>query len=81
MSKLKKDELLEWFKDLYSAANTYGWGGDKDEQAYQQIKETIQNQPEVTEEFVWKARDYIAEYPSYHRLEKKLKEAGVKIIK
>ena len=37
--------------------------------------------PEVTEEWIWKAIDYIKEYPTYHRLEEKLKEAGVEIIK
>jgi len=35
--------------------------------------------PEVTEEWIQKAIDYIAEYPSYHRLKEKLKEAGVEI--
>jgi len=33
----------------------------------------------VTEKFVWEAIEYIAEYSSYNRLEKKLKEAGVEV--
>lgn len=41
MTDLSQKELLGWLKELYDAANTYGWGGDEDEQAYQQIKEII----------------------------------------
>jgi len=37
--------------------------------------------PEVTEKWIQEAIAYIAEYPSYHRLEEKLKEAGVKVKK
>lgn len=35
--------------------------------------------PVVTETFIQEAIDYIAEYPSYKRLEKKLIEAGVSV--
>ena len=37
--------------------------------------------PTVTEEFVQEAIDYIADFPSYKRLEKKLNEAGVEVKK
>lgn len=50
-----------------------------EEQAYQQIVALIKK-PEVTEEWIWKAIDYIKEYPTYHRLEEKLKEAGVEVV-
>lgn len=36
--------------------------------------------PTVTEEFVQEAIDYIADFPSYKRLEKKLNEAGVEVV-
>ena len=36
--------------------------------------------PTVTEEFVQEAIDYIADFPSYKRMEKKLNEAGVEVV-
>lgn len=45
---------------------------------YEQLEK---KKPGVTEEWIWEARAYIAEYPSYHRLEEKLKEIGVEITK
>ena len=45
------------------------------------VEEMPAKKPTVTEEFVQEAIDYIAEYPSYKRLEKKLKEAGVEVVK
>lgn len=35
--------------------------------------------PKVSEEFIQQAIDFIAEYPSYKRLENKLIEAGVEV--
>lgn len=40
---INKEELLCWFKALFGEANTYGWGNDKDQQAYQQIHQLIKN--------------------------------------
>ena len=79
MSKLKKKELLRLLDAMHQWCVTENWD-DKTEQAYQQIKELIQK-PGVTEEWIQKAIDYIAGHPSYKRLEKKLKEAGVEIVK
>jgi len=76
--KPKKEELLRLLDAMHQLCIKENWD-DETEQAYQQIKEMIQKKPEVTEKFVQEAIDYIAEYPSYHRLEVKLKEAGVEV--
>ena len=49
MSKLSKEELLEWLEQAHKYFTFEPPG--KDKQAYQQIKELIQK-PEVTEEWV-----------------------------
>ena len=75
---LKKEKLLECFDEMCLFMANHGIT-KRDERAIA-IREMIQK-PEVTEEWIWKAIDYIKEYPTYHRLEEKLKEIGVEIIK
>ena len=48
-------------------------------QLVEQIERLQKKKPKVTEAWVQEAIDYIGEYPSYHRLEEKLKEAGVEV--
>lgn len=62
---------LGWFNDLIRDVIT---SKSNQANAYNAQK------PEVTEAWLWKAQAYIAEYPSYHRLEEKLKEAGVEVV-
>lgn len=54
MSKLKEEELLEWLK-IHLPARKWlkdaKWS-EKDEQAYQQMREMIRKKPEVTEEWI-----------------------------
>ncbi|MHA1225199.1 MAG: hypothetical protein ACTSPV_00485 [Candidatus Hodarchaeales archaeon] len=53
MEKLSKDELLEQLKSWKMAIEEewMDWN-DNDEQAYQQIYQLIENQPEVDEEII-----------------------------
>lgn len=83
MSEPKKEELLKWLitamshmKTIYED-NDIPWSAE-DEAKFQAIYKLVgQQKPEVTEEWIQKAIDYIAKYPSYKRLEQKLIEAGV----
>ena len=87
MSKLNKEELLEWFdrfvfSDIGSTVNRECVEGHEHCQAYQQIKELIQK-PEVTEEFIKKWQEEFCacyDYPETGDLiELMLKEAGVHV--
>jgi len=51
MSELSKERLLEILKDWFE---NFDWAFKEDKQAYQQLKELIQNQPEVDEGFIEK---------------------------
>lgn len=51
MSKLKKEELLEWLGKCWSLYKTSQDEWELSQQAYQQIEEMIQK-PEVTEEWI-----------------------------
>ena len=57
MSELSKERLLEILKDWFE---NFDWAFKEDKQAYQQLKELIQNQPEVDEGFIrnWGERIY-----------------------
>lgn len=76
MSKLSKEELIQILRSAGKLPGLRGWHKETVEQLVALIKK-----PEVTEEWTWKAIEYIKEYPSYHRLEEKLKEAGVEVVK
>ena len=89
MSELSKDELLGQVETWLIACKHDAEGVYENckecpckkscKQAKRKIMALIKK--EVTEEWIWKAIEYIKEYPSYHRLEEKLKEAGVEIKK
>jgi len=57
MSKLNQGELLEILRDikLFIKSERMGWWDEKDEQAYQQIKEMIKK-PGVTDKILERAR-------------------------
>ena len=57
MTKLKEGELLEILRDikLFIKSERMGWWDEKDEQAYQQIKEMIKK-PGVTDKILERAR-------------------------
>ena len=44
MTKLSKEGLLRWLKDLKEDLKTAGWDDEVDEEAYQQIRELIQEE-------------------------------------
>jgi len=46
MKGLSKEELLEWFdKQMLDPVHKCVWGTERDRQAYQQIRQLIENQP------------------------------------
>ena len=71
MSELSKERLPEILKDWFE---NFGWAFKEDKEAYQQLKELIQNQPEVDEAFMKKWSDIL-----FGDIVEMLKEAGVKI--
>ena len=81
MTKLKRKELVRELREVFDhyLEDLRDYPSEVIvKQAFQQLKEMIEK-PEITEEWIWQAVRYIKEYPTYHRLEKILKDAGVKI--
>jgi len=82
MSKLSNKELLIWLKNAEHERLIYmpKYTLEQERQAYLQIKDLIQNQPEVDEAFMKKWSDILfgEKYVDFDIVEM-LKEAGVKI--
>jgi len=86
MKKLNKEKLLEWVDRAASL-----WPDTpmpEERQAYKQIRQLIESQPEVDEEFIEKWEEYIYDVDDYSELDittrkdiikKILRDAGVQI--
>jgi len=83
MTEPTKEEMLDWFdgygKDEYRPRCPMRSGPYNEEmrQAIRRLILASDKGPEVDEKWIEQKIKYIAEHPSYHRLEVVLREAGV----
>jgi len=77
----KAIRLIETFGYRFKGKHFPGHLEEAQDFVTQIISDTKGKQVEVDEAFIWKERNYIAEYPSYYRLGQAFKRAGVKIKK